>query len=373
MTSLKCSMASISLSFLVVFFSSGDVGVFFLRPSLFRMAKQRGAYDPRNFSRHQCPPFFARFPFEPDLVRFRSGNRPVVDPDRSRIERERTRPRHLVPDETPRHTCAMEASTSAIRVACRRTRAPCGGWRRKQRKCVMARAETDGGGDVPWHVGTYFSKRKHHRHDRWGRIDQDEDDANVVQPLFDDAAKEALAVRVVAKECGLEESVVASRLARLRSLLPDVGEKWRAMKAADLARLAVDVEEVAKAMVRLKTALPNANVSIMVAKQPGLLFWDAARLEGAIQGAQALLPNVRDFDGLAEKNPLVLQVEKLEEGLKELRRLMPKQDVENLLERDPNLLLNVQSGSDMIPYDNGSLQQLQQTLRGGPDAAPSGW
>eukprot|EP00894_Picocystis_sp_ML_P001061 jgi/Pico_ML_1/51578/g2578.t1 len=194
-----------------------------------------------------------------------------------------------------------------------------------------------------------------------------------MQPLFDAHAQEALAVRVVAKECGLGESVVASRLARLRSLLPDVGEKWKAMKAADLARLAVDVEGVAKAMVRLKTAMPNANVSVMVAKQPGLLYWDVPRLERAVQGARALLPNVRDFDALVEKNPLVLQVEQLEEGLNELRRLAPKQDVENMLERDPNLLLNVQSGSDMIPYDNGSLEQLEQTLRGGPDAAPSGW
>lgn len=319
--------------------------------------------------------------FPPHLLRFTGPNRPDRVPFRNSMDSEGDRlpsstaigSKRSKRDEGFR---TMEPSTCAASRAIRHVR-PSSACVGRFRRRVAARAEPGdvvGEGErVPWHVGTYFSKRKQHRHDRMGRIDEAEDDANVMQPLFDAHAQEALAVRVVAKECGLGESVVASRLARLRSLLPDVGEKWKAMKAADLARLAVDVEGVAKAMVRLKTAMPNANVSVMVAKQPGLLYWDVPRLERAVQGARALLPNVRDFDALVEKNPLVLQVEQLEEGLNELRRLAPKQDVENMLERDPNLLLNVQSGSDMIPYDNGSLEQLEQTLRGGPDAAPSGW
>lgn len=233
-------------------------------------------------------------------------------------------------------------------------------------------SESDGTNDVPWHVGTYYSKRKKHQHDVFGRIPEDEEE-NVVQPLFDERAQEMLSLRVVAREADLEEQVVASRLSKLRSLLPDMGSKWTSMKTADLVRLALDVEGVAKALVRIKVIFPDANVSAMVSRQPALLYWDGERLEEAKRQAKALLPNVQRFDHLVERNPSVLNVSQLEAGMKELKRLMPKQNIENMLERDPSLLLNVQSGSDMIPYDNGSLEQLEQTLRGGPDAAPPGW
>jgi hypothetical protein len=52
---------------------------------------------------------------------------------------------------------------------------------------------------------------------------------------------------------------------------------------------------------------------------------------------------------------------------------MPGMNVVRMLANDTSLLTSVQTGKSLIPYDNGTLAQLHESLAGGPDAAPDGW
>ena len=51
-------------------------------------------------------------------------------------------------------------------------------------------------------------------------------------------------------------------------------------------------------------------------------------------------------------------------NVRELASKFPGQDVTALLGREPTLLLGVQSRDDMISYDNGSLAQVNESIKG---------
>ena len=93
--------------------------------------------------------------------------------------------------------------------------------------------------------------------------------------------------------------------------------------------------------------------------------------------------NNKQIDSMCSKNPLLfLDVKQTNNAIDELSRLLggksqaPKDKNAKVIEmliRDPNILLNVQTGDNLIPYDNGTLKQVQETLEKGPNAAPQGW
>ena len=87
----------------------------------------------------------------------------------------------------------------------------------------------------------------------------------------------------------------------------------------------------------------------------------------------ALPSSGEDVDSAVERNPTFLEVSQVETALSEIRRLMPNKDAARMLIASPDMLFSFQTGDDLIPYDNGSLKQLQATLRGGEGAAPPGW
>ena len=80
-----------------------------------------------------------------------------------------------------------------------------------------------------------------------------------------------------------------------------------------------------------------------------------------------------DVDRVCQAHPYFLDADAVEAAVSEVARLLPKEDAARRLVNEPALLLQVQSGPDIIEYDNGSAAQIEESLRGGPDAAPKGW
>lgn len=52
-----------------------------------------------------------------------------------------------------------------------------------------------------------------------------------------------------------------------------------------------------------------------------------------------------------QDNPSILSVEKFKVAVEDAKRLMPSLNIENLLRTDPDFILSLQKGTDMIPYD----------------------
>jgi hypothetical protein len=181
-----------------------------------------------------------------------------------------------------------------------------------------------------------------------------------------------LAVTIVARELGLDEATVNARLDSLRVLIPDLAARMSTMRAGDLARLAGSVSDVAQSMVRLRGVFPTANVSAMVSRRPDLLAMPADELASRAAALRILLAGC-DADAAAAEQPRLLDVEDTMVALAELRRLMPGLNVVKMLAADTSLLTSVQTGPSLIPYDNGTLAQLRDSLAGGPNAAPDGW
>lgn len=47
----------------------------------------------------------------------------------------------------------------------------------------------------------------------------------------------------------------------------------------------------------------------------------------------------------------MLSIDSFKQAVQDARRLMPNADIDNMLETDPDFVLSLQKGSDMIPYD----------------------
>jgi hypothetical protein len=190
-------------------------------------------------------------------------------------------------------------------------------------------------------------------------------------PGWNAEGKLRLATTIVARDLGVDVAIVSARLDALAVLIPDLGARFSTMRPGDLARLAV-VTDVTGALLRLRAIFPTANVSVMVARRPELLLMDATEVESRAKALRELMPGV-DADAAAAEEPRLLNVNTVSKALAELRRLMPGSDPVRALASDTSLLASVDTGEDLIPYDNGSLAQLKASLTGGPGAAPDGW
>lgn len=52
-----------------------------------------------------------------------------------------------------------------------------------------------------------------------------------------------------------------------------------------------------------------------------------------------------------QDNPSVLSVESFKAAVADARRLMPQLNIESMMMSDPDFVLSLQKGTDMIPYD----------------------
>ena len=231
---------------------------------------------------------------------------------------------------------------------------------------------------MPWSVGLYHSKRVIHKTDELGAVEEEEAMDNLVSlPGWNREGKLRLATTCVARELGVSVEAVSARLDALSTLLPELGARFSSMREGDLARLAV-VRDVAGTLVRLRGLFPRANIGRMIARRPDLLTMDAQELEERAAGLRELLAGL-DADAAAAEQPRLLDVKRTRAALAELQRLMPDANVARMLVNDPSLLSSVDTGEDLILYDNGSVRQLQASLRARAgavdeaDASPEGW
>lgn len=73
-------------------------------------------------------------------------------------------------------------------------------------------------------------------------------------------------------------------------------------------------------------------------------------METSAKGLRSILPDL-NVDILVEKNPIMMDIDCFEEAVKDAYRMMDDIDIQNLMARDPDLILSLQKGSNMIPYD----------------------
>jgi len=240
------------------------------------------------------------------------------------------------------------------------------------------RAGPSGASWTQGNVGLYHSKRR--APGQTGPLGEipEEGAGDVVPPAqWDAEAQRRLAVRVVARDAGLPEVEIQGLLADLERVAPGLAPRFGRMKVADLARLATRVEDVAQRMVQLRFLFPTADLNQLVCRRPGVLLDPAEELEACVARVRAALasPRVRpaDVDRVCQAHPYFLDADAVEAAVSEVARLFPKEDAARRLVNEPALLLQVQSGPDIIEYDNGSAAQIEESLRGGADAAPKGW
>lgn len=67
--------------------------------------------------------------------------------------------------------------------------------------------------------------------------------------------------------------------------------------------------------------------------------------------ARAFARAVGNIARVLQTHPSVLSVEKFEAAVADARRLIPGVSIEGLLLTDPDFVLSLQKGTDMIPYD----------------------
>jgi hypothetical protein len=183
----------------------------------------------------------------------------------------------------------------------------------------------------------------------------------------------------------------------LANLLPDLSSRLAKMPARTVTRLLAGAGQVALRLIRLRAMLPEADVSQMVGARLSLLLDDDLdEVEAGVARLRQLLPGIsvdrcaaawrrpaawwpgapRRWDSpgrrlpwrradaacllspppaprrsFAEAFPVVLDAGDFEAALQDARRLMPGADVEALLRSNPDLVLSLIKGKNLIPYD----------------------
>ncbi|KAG2492574.1 hypothetical protein HYH03_009235 [Edaphochlamys debaryana] len=168
---------------------------------------------------------------------------------------------------------------------------------------------------------------------------------------WNDDLKYRLIKRIASDELGLSDSDMDERMQQLGALLPGLQRRLGNAPPKLVARLAADPGAVAERLLRLRLAFPQADLTAMVSNRLALLLDDDM---GAVEAAggrlRELLPGI-NVDRFVETFPLVLDVECFEMALEDARRIMPGMDVNAMLRSNPDMILSLVKGKNMIPYD----------------------
>ncbi|PNW77033.1 hypothetical protein CHLRE_10g419500v5 [Chlamydomonas reinhardtii] len=168
---------------------------------------------------------------------------------------------------------------------------------------------------------------------------------------FTDDFKVRLIKRVASDELGISDEEMESRLQQLGALLPGLESRLGKAPPKLVARLAASTGQVAVRLLALKELFPQANLSAMVNNRLGLLLDDdTAQLQAAATRLRQLLPDI-NVDKFVETFPLVLDVECFEMALEDAKRIMPGINVTSMLRNNPDVILSLVKGKNLIPYD----------------------
>lgn len=92
-------------------------------------------------------------------------------------------------------------------------------------------------------------------------------------------------------------------------------------------------------------------MSILALTRPSLLLTDDLDdIEKSVDIIYEMFQDV-DLDNLIQNYPSVLDIKSFKEAISDLERMMPGSNVSQILNSNPSMILSLQKGSNMIPYD----------------------
>ena len=227
----------------------------------------------------------------------------------------------------------------------------------------------------PWSVNVYHSKRKEHKTNELGDIVSEEanDGSNILeQPGWDADGKLRFSIMIISEELGLTEKQVEDRVGQLFTLIPGLKTKVGIMKTADLVRISASIPDVYKSLVALKDVFPGADLPTMITNRPSILLEDAKEMERKVKQLRESCPKL-NWDAILSDHAYIFEIKNPGANCLALKEKLGTtvKDFEMYIARNPMSLLSVQTGEELLEYDNGSLRQLKANLEGTPKA--EGW
>ena len=227
----------------------------------------------------------------------------------------------------------------------------------------------------PWSVNVYHSKRKEHKTNELGDIVSEEanDGSNILeQPGWDADGKLRFSIMIISEELGLTEKQVEDRVGQLFTLIPGLKTKVGIMKTADLVRISASIPDVYKSLVALKDVFPGADLPTMITNRPSILLEDAKEMERKVKQLREACPKL-NWDAILSDHAYIFEIKNPGANCLALKEKLGTtvKDFEMYIARNPMSLLSVQTGEELLEYDNGSLRQLKANLEGTPKA--EGW
>ena len=221
-------------------------------------------------------------------------------------------------------------------------------------------------------INTYHSKRREHRTNELGEIINEDDlRENILeQPGFDAEGKMRFSIMIVAEELKLKNEVVEERLENLFDLVPGLRTKIGVMKIADLVRLAASIPDVYKRIIKLKNVFPNGDVGRMITNRPSIALENIDDIERKVTQLRTECPKL-NWDAILSDHSYILAIASPKENCSILREKIGVDAFQMYIARNPESLLSVQTGEELLEYDNGTLKQLKRTLEG--DKKSDGW
>jgi len=224
-------------------------------------------------------------------------------------------------------------------------------------------------------VNVYHSKRREHKTNELDDILSEEanDGDNILeQPGWDARGKLRFSIMVMSEELGLSEKQVEERVGQLFTLIPGLKTKVGIMKTADLVRISASIPDVYKSLVALKEVFPDADLPTMITNRPSILLEEAKEMERKVKQLREACPGL-NWDAILSDHAYISEIKNPGENCLALKEKLGTtvKDFELYVARNPMSLLSVQTGEELLEYDNGSLRQLKENLEGTPKA--EGW
>ena len=95
----------------------------------------------------------------------------------------------------------------------------------------------------------------------------------------------------------------------------------------------------------------QADLTAMVTKRISLVLKeDLTQIAAAAKRLKELLPTIH-IDRFVEAHPTVLDIDDFERALEDAARIMPNIDVAKMLRSNPDMVLSLQKGKNLIVYD----------------------
>ncbi|PNW78981.1 hypothetical protein CHLRE_09g396587v5 [Chlamydomonas reinhardtii] len=148
--------------------------------------------------------------------------------------------------------------------------------------------------------------------------------------------------RCAGRRLGIKEEVIRGNLDKMEALLPELTPDVNKMRAADWAKLAKDINQVAMMLVVIKTSYPGANVGKIVSRAPKILLQSPEQLQADAAVIRKVLAGAPNADSIIEEVPYLMSPPALAQSLSNVSRWYNTKDPVSMISKNPKLLLNVE-------------------------------